>query len=711
MTEVKRKMRLCLTGCGGSIAVHLIAHIFTKTDWEIVGLDSFQHKGWIDRIKVIIKDHPEWEERITIFKQDLTIPFSPIIIKQLGKIDYIINMASLSDVEASIQNPVPFIENNVKLAVNMLEYARKAKPKAFIQISCYDEKTRAVTKDGLKYSWELKVGDEVLTLNENREPEFNPVEKVIIQDYEGEMVSMRGNTDVLVTPNHRMYNENMKIKEAQEIKNSFTFPCALRKPTVKRNYPHYEYIRVEEKEYNAKDFMYLLGVFIGDGFTAYQEKEIENKSGLSRKEFVNRKDRKGRFVSGKSGKKSVSISKSYRIFFDVPQKDKARSRLEKTLTSLGFRWTSQKGKSGEHIYLTHKELCEWFDMVVGKGVANKRIPKLVWNLEAESLQALYDGLIDSDGWYGKNKETYTTISKNLMSDVVLLSHLLGNKTSNYYKYSESNYEGRVIKGGANQVLITRTSPVITKQILKVPYKGKVWCVTVKNKNFLVERNGKFYFSGNTDEVYGPVANKNDNGVKEWGVILPSNPYAASKACQEAIAISYWRTYDVPVIITNTMNNFGELQQPSKFPVMVQRWITNGEKVIIHGEKRGDKVEIGSRSYIHSRNFADALLFILKNLPPHLHTPDATDKPDRYNIAGDLQLDNLELAKLIGKLMGKPDFEYEVINVHSLRPGHDRHYSLSREKLEGLGWKPPMTFEESLKNTIQWQMEHPEWINN
>src|SRR3990167_3840841 len=126
------KKKVLLTGVGGSIAVHVLAHIFTNTDFEIVGIDSFQHKGWIDKIKVIINDHPEWKDRLTLFVQDLAIPFSPIIIKRLGKIDYIVNMASLSDVEASIQDPVPFIENNVKLAVNMLEYARKAKPKVFI---------------------------------------------------------------------------------------------------------------------------------------------------------------------------------------------------------------------------------------------------------------------------------------------------------------------------------------------------------------------------------------------------------------------------------------------------------------------------------------------------------------------------------------------------------------------------------------------------
>ena len=62
-------------------------------------------------------------------------------------------------------------------------------------------------------------------------------------------------------------------------------------------------------------------------------------------------------------------------------------------------------------------------------------------------------------------------------------------------------------------------------------------------------------------------------------------------------------------------------------------------------------------------------------------------------------------------MGKEDFEYEVVNVHNLRPGHDRHYALDMTKLHELGWKSPVTFEESLKKTIQWQMANKEWIEN
>lgn len=335
--------RVLLTGVGGSIAAHFLAHIFHNTDWEIVGIDSFRHKGWTDRIRVMLDSHPDWIPRLKVVTHDLTAPFSPLLIEKIGHIDYIINMASLSDVEASIQNPVPFVRNNIDLVLSVLEYAREAKPEVFIQIS-------------------------------------------------------------------------------------------------------------------------------------------------------------------------------------------------------------------------------------------------------------------------------------------------------------------------------------------------------------------------TDEVYGASASKHGDLRKEWDAIIPSNPYAASKAAQEAIAISYWRSYGIPLIITNTMNNFGELQQASKFPVMIQKAIMEDKEITIHG-KEG---YIGSRSYIHSRNFADAIVFLIKNCPPHIHVPNTADRPDRYNISGDRQLDNLELAQLIAELMGK-ELRYKLVDSHTARPGHDPHYGLDSTKIYALGWKSPLTFEESLKKTIEWQVANKEWI--
>lgn len=217
-----------------------------------------------------------------------------------------------------------------------------------------------------------------------------------------------------------------------------------------------------------------------------------------------------------------------------------------------------------------------------------------------------------------------------------------------------------------------------------------------------ELKPELFLQFSTDEVYGPTPDGVD--FPEWSNIIPSNPYSASKAAQEAIAISYWRTYDVPIVITNTMNLTGQAQDSEKYPAMLVRRIFNGETVTIHG-KEGD---IGSRHYIHARNAADAVLFIVNKLGVKHYEEDKVMMPDRYNIVGETELNNLELAQMVAKLMGK-ELKYEFIDFHHGRPGHDRRYALSGEKLKALGWQPPEGFEESLKSTIDWTLKHREWL--
>lgn len=336
--------RVLLTGAGGAIGMHMIAHIMHNTDWEVIATDSFkpEHKGYFDRITEVCKFHTEWKSRITIVTHDLMSPFTERQIEKIGKIDYIINLASRSDVQDSIDDPLTFVRNNTELMLTMLEYARKAKPEVFIHFS-------------------------------------------------------------------------------------------------------------------------------------------------------------------------------------------------------------------------------------------------------------------------------------------------------------------------------------------------------------------------TDEVYG-AATKDSKGHPEWSPIVPSNPYSASKAAQEALAIAWWRSYGVPIIITNTMNNFGETQAPSKFTAMIQKRLEHDEPITVHAAGG----EIGTRYYLHSRNAADAVIFILKNVQPNMHVFGAVDRPMRLNIVGDKQVSNLELVETVARLMGKTP-QIELVDYHTNNPGHDLHYGLDGTKLTELGWKSPLSFEESLKNTIKWQQENPEWI--
>jgi dTDP-glucose 4,6-dehydratase len=206
----------------------------------------------------------------------------------------------------------------------------------------------------------------------------------------------------------------------------------------------------------------------------------------------------------------------------------------------------------------------------------------------------------------------------------------------------------------------------------------------------------------TDEVYGATDGKYTH--KEWEAILPSNPYSASKACQEAIAISYWRTYGVPVIITNIMNTAGEYQSSEKYVPMVIKKILNGDKVQVHSDPKTG--EPGSRYWLHARNTSDAILFLLNNVPSR-QFPEV-DRPERFNIVGEKQISNLDIAQMIADVMDK-DLNYELVDAHSSRPGHDPHYGLCGKKLESYGYKFPVNLHSSLEKMIKWTLENPRWL--
>ncbi|KYK25670.1 NAD-dependent epimerase [Euryarchaeota archaeon SM23-78] len=197
-----------------------------------------------------------------------------------------------------------------------------------------------------------------------------------------------------------------------------------------------------------------------------------------------------------------------------------------------------------------------------------------------------------------------------------------------------------------------------------------------------------YFS--TDEVFGAAP----KGVffKEWDRYNSCNPYAATKAGGEELCLAYSNTYSVPIFITHTMNAFGERQNQEKFIPLTIRKVLLGETVIIHSDST--KTIPGSRSYIHCRNIASALLFLLEK----------STLREKYNIVGEKEVNNLELAKFIAQVLGK-ELKYEMVDFHSSRPGHDLRYSLDGNKLKNMGWQHPKNFEESLTKTIEWYLKY------
>ena len=210
----------------------------------------------------------------------------------------------------------------------------------------------------------------------------------------------------------------------------------------------------------------------------------------------------------------------------------------------------------------------------------------------------------------------------------------------------------------------------------------------------------------TDEVYGPAPLGHSH--KEGEVLRPSNPYSASKAAQEMVTFAYWRTYGVPAIITNTMNNFGERQHTEKYVPMVIRKILRGENIEVHGRERDTgEWDIGARVWLHARNHADAVQYILENVPVKRYS-DNNPEPERFNIAGEKEINNLEIVEMIAEICEQTP-AYTLTDYHTSRPGHDLRYSLDGTKLKEYGWEAPMSLEESFEKTVLWTLQHPEWL--
>lgn len=223
-----------------------------------------------------------------------------------------------------------------------------------------------------------------------------------------------------------------------------------------------------------------------------------------------------------------------------------------------------------------------------------------------------------------------------------------------------------------------------------------------------------FINFSTDEVFG--AAPDDYNYKEDDRYRPSNPYSAAKAGAACAGHSYFVTYGLPVITTYTMNIFGERQNSEKLVSRSIKRIISEEPMTIHCKIRpgstttqnkdglwvtrdaNDVTEIGQRHWLHARNAADALVFLLRNGEPGEH----------YNVVGDTELTNDEMVRKIAAVLDK-EVEMEYVDFHACRPGHDRRYALDGTKLKELGWIPPVDFDTSLKKTVEWSLKHDDFL--
>jgi dTDP-glucose 4,6-dehydratase len=113
-------------------------------------------------------------------------------------------------------------------------------------------------------------------------------------------------------------------------------------------------------------------------------------------------------------------------------------------------------------------------------------------------------------------------------------------------------------------------------------------------------------------------------------------------------------------------------------------------------------------YLDAKNLADAWLFLLRNVQPNGYR-DGVARPTRYNIVGQEEITNLDLARRVAGILGK-ELKYRYEDFHRTRPGHDRRYALDGSRITELGWKHPIPFDETLKRVVDYSVDHPEWLN-
>ena len=203
---------------------------------------------------------------------------------------------------------------------------------------------------------------------------------------------------------------------------------------------------------------------------------------------------------------------------------------------------------------------------------------------------------------------------------------------------------------------------------------------------------KRYIQVSTDEVYGQIL---EGSYREDAPLGPRNPYASTKAAGDLLALSYFTSYGLPVIVTRTENNAGPYQHPQKaFPTFVRKALAN-EPIPIYGDGKH------SRMWMYVDDHCQAIIDLIeRGVPGNI-----------YHVAGEQELQNLDLAKQILAILGKPDGMIEFVPDNKIRPGHDRRYALDSTKIRSspVSWKPKYGIARTISETVEWYRNNQWWL--
>lgn len=248
-------------------------------------------------------------------------------------------------------------------------------------------------------------------------------------------------------------------------------------------------------------------------------------------------------------------------------------------------------------------------------------------------------------------------------------------------------ESHVDRSIVEPEIFLTTNIVGTQTMLDVA--KKYWNLAPDDKYSKEYLPGVRYLQVSTDEVYGALGQ--EGMFTETTPLSPNSPYSASKAGADLVVRAYHETYGMPVNITRCSNNYGPYQFPEKLiPLMIHNALQDKALPVY-----GDGMQV--RDWLHVSDHCSAILSVLQK----------GRVGEVYNIGGNNEKANLDIVRLILRELGKPE---SLITYVKDRPGHDRRYAIDNTKITTeLGWSPTYTFEQGIHETIQWYLEHSDWV--
>ena len=650
--------RLLITGGAGFIGSNFIRRILKNyDDVQVVNLDKLTYCGNLENLKDV-----ENNKNYKFVKGD--IADSKVVNRLVKNCDIIVNFAAES-ITGGICLPVWTtlgirIYSFEELFRNISRRNKVSIHKNSVEIvNVRNKNIKALAyKGGIGY--------------------WMPIRQISRHRYKGKITRLHQKWgEIEATPNHSIYDIDFQISSPE----SNPELLALRNINYvgKSQYGSYKGKRLTA-------IIPILGAYVSEGWSSF------NKN---------------------NGSYQVGIANKNKKWIDS---------LKDDLKVLGYNPSITKTKGAVYqLVVANKELFNFVRREAGYSSRGKKIPDFIFNLKKIYQKEFLKNIMLGDGEVIENKDyktmRYTTTSRKLATGLSLFLTML---KYNYSVARDRRFNAYTLIFGGDY-----TISLLDKNHEKVNYDGYVYDISVEGLNNFVcgvgnivvhnthvdrsimdpssfvrtnvfgtytlleeaRKSGvKLLIQASTDEVYGSIL---DGAFKETDPLMPNSPYSASKASSDLLARSYFVTYNMPVIITRSSNNFGPYQYPEK---VIPLFITNaleGRKVPLYADG------MNVRDWLFVSDNCEAIDVVMRK----------GKAGEIYNIGAGSEITNLELTHAILDLLGK---EKSLIEFVKDRPGHDKRYALDITKIKKLGWRPEHDFRSAIKLTIDWYKDNKRW---